>query len=233
MDFSNKFLIIQNALNLSQKDLALKLGLSTNAISQYITGKRKPDFNTIQKLIDLGISPLFIFSDGKDPFDENYELFVEASKYINEKNKSEFIIPMNEFIVKYRLMDKIKSKIEKIKGQTFFEKVIEEFSSSGEKIIKLLYYFIIYIQESQKKFDFPNIKKSFITELEKFELEGLDKNLSFEIKDKDKKRLIIWIENELDDSSIFEIISNIEEIKKMLKNELNFVNKIIVTFKSN
>ena len=67
MDFSNKFLIIQNALNLSQKDLALKLGLSTNAISQYITGKRKPDFNTIQKLIDLGISPLFIFSDGKDP----------------------------------------------------------------------------------------------------------------------------------------------------------------------
>ena len=47
MDFSNKFLIIQNALNLSQKDLALKLGLSTNAISQYITGKRKPDFNTI------------------------------------------------------------------------------------------------------------------------------------------------------------------------------------------
>ena len=45
--------------------------------------------------------------------------------------------------------------------------------------------------------------------------------------------MIIWIENELDDSSIFEIISNIEEIKKMLKNELNFVNKIIVTFKSN
>ena len=140
---------------------------------------------------------------------------------------------MNEFIVKYRLMDKIKSKIEKIKGQTFFEKVIEEFSSSREKIIKLLYYFILYIEESQKKFDFPNIKKSFIAELEKFELKGLDKNLSFEIKDKDKKRLIIWIENELDDSSIFEIISNIEEIKKMLKNELNFVNKIIVTFKSN
>ena len=73
------------------KDLALKLGLSTNAISQYITGKRKPDFNTIQKLIDLGISPLFIFSDGKDPFDKNYELFLEASKYINEKNKSEFV----------------------------------------------------------------------------------------------------------------------------------------------
>ena len=39
MDFSNKFLMIQKVLNLSQKDLALKLGLS----------------------------PLFIFSDGKDP----------------------------------------------------------------------------------------------------------------------------------------------------------------------
>ena len=103
MDFSNKFLIIQNALNLSQKDLALKLGLSTNAISQYITGKRKPDFNTIQKLIDLGISPLFIFSDGKDPFDKNYELFSEASKYVNEHQNYDAIKDMV-----FKLLEEIK-----------------------------------------------------------------------------------------------------------------------------
>ena len=54
---------------------------------------------------------------------------------------------MNEFIRKYNLINVIKSKIEKIKGQNFFQKIIQEFSNRGERIIKLLYYFIIYIEQ--------------------------------------------------------------------------------------
>jgi transcriptional regulator with XRE-family HTH domain len=228
MNFANKFELIQRKLDLSQKDLSIKLGLSTNAISQYVTGKRKPDFATIQKLIDLGVSPLFLFSDSINPFDENYKLFSKAMKYSNEQNQNELMKPICEFISKYKLIDLIKLKIEKLKGQTFFEKVIEEFSSKGEKTLKFLYYFILYIEESQKDFDFLNIKKSFINELEKFELSKKDKIVSFELKDEDKKRLIEWIENELDDSSIFEIISNISELKNIIKDELNIFNKYLV-----
>lgn len=142
-------------------------------------------------------------------------------KYCNEQNHNELMKPIAAFISKYKLIDLIKLKIEKIKGQTFFEKVIEDFSSKGEETLKFLYYFILYIEESQKDFDFLNIKKSFIDKLEEFEPSEKDKFLSFELKDDDKKRLIMWIENELDDSSIFEIISNNSELKNIIKEELD------------
>ena len=119
-------------------------------------------------------------------------------------------------------------KIEKLKGQNFFQKIIEEFSNRGERTIKLLYYFIIYIENSQKDFDFLNIKNSFIAELEKFKLSKKDKIVSFEIKDEDKKRLIEWIKEELDDPSIFEIISNTSELKILLLEELNIFNKLLL-----
>ena len=228
MSYNNKIQIIIDKMGLSQKDFANKLGVSQNAISHYLLGKRNPDINTIQKLIDLGVSPLFLFSDSKNPFDETYKLFSEANKYLNEDNKNELISPMNEFIRKYNLINVIKSKIEKIKGQNFFQKIIQEFSNRGERIIKLLYYFIIYIEESQKDFDFLNIKNSFITELEKFKLSKKDKIVSFEIKDEDKKRLIEWIKEELDDPSIFEIISNTSELKILLLEELNIFNKLLL-----
>lgn len=228
MSYNNKIQIIIDKMGLSQKDFANKLGVSQNAISHYLLGKRNPDINTIQKLIDLGVSPLFLFSNSKNPFDETYKLFSEANKYLNEDNKNELISPMNEFIRKYNLINVIKLKIEKLKGQNFFQKIIEEFSNRGERTIKLLYYFIIYIEESQKDFDFLNIKNSFITELEKFKLSKKDKIVSFEIKDEDKKRLIEWIKEELDDPSIFEIISNTSELKILLLEELNIFNKLLL-----
>ena len=228
MSYNNKIQIIIDKMGLSQKDFANKLGVSQNAISHYLLGKRNPDINTIQKLIDLGVSPLFLFSNSKNPFDETYKLFSEANKYLNEDNKNELISPMNEFIRKYNLINVIKLKIEKLKGQNFFQKIIQEFSNRGERIIKLLYYFIIYIEESQKDFDFLNIKNSFITELEKFKLSKKDKIVSFEIKDEDKKRLIEWIKEELDDPSIFEIISNTSELKVLLLEELNIFNKLLL-----
>ncbi len=228
MSYNNKIQIIIDKMGLSQKDFANKLGVSQNAISHYLLGKRNPDINTIQKLIDLGVSPLFLFSDSKNPFDETYKLFSEANKYLNENNKNELILPMNEFIRKYNLINVIKLKIEKLKGQNFFQKIIEEFSNRGERTIKLLYYFIIYIENSQKDFDFLNIKNSFIAELEKFKLSKKDKIVSFEIKDEDKKRLIEWIKEELDDPSIFEIISNTSELKVLLLEELNIFNKLLL-----
>ena len=228
MSYNNKIQIIIDKMGLSQKDFANKLGVSQNAISHYLLGKRNPDINTIQKLIDLGVSPLFLFSDSKNPFDETYKLFSEANKYLNENNKNELILPMNEFIRKYNLINVIKLKIEKLKGQKKKKKIIEEFSNRGERTIKLLYYFIIYIENSQKDFDFLNIKNSFIAELEKFKLSKKDKIVSFEIKDEDKKRLIEWIKEELDDPSIFEIISNTSELKVLLLEELNIFNKLLL-----
>ena len=228
MQYNKKILLIRKKMELSQKQFSELLNVSQPTITRFEGGERIPDINVIQKLIDIGVSPLFLFSDLENPFDENYKLFSKAMKYCNEQNQNELMKPITEFISKYKLIDLIKLKIEKLKGQTFFEKVIEEFSSKGEKTLKFLYYFILYIEESQKDFDFLNIKKSFINELEKFELSKKNKIVSFELKDEDKKRLIEWIENELDDSSIFEIISNISELKNIIKDELNIFNKYLV-----
>ena len=228
MQYNKKILLIRKKMELSQKQFSELLNVSQPTITRFEGGERIPDINVIQKLIDIGVSPLFLFSDLENPFDENYKLFSKAMKYCNEQNQNELMKPIAAFISKYKLIDLIKLKIEKLKGQTFFEKVIEEFSSKGEKTLKFLYYFILYIEESQKDFDFLNIKKSFINELEKFELSKKDKIVSFELKDDDKKRLMDWIENELDDSSIFEIISNISELKNIIKDELNIFNKYLV-----
>ena len=195
MSYNNKIQIIIDKMGLSQKDFANKLGVSQNAISHYLLGKRNPDINTIQKLIDLGVSPLFLFSDSKNPFDETYKLFSEANKYLNENNKNELILPMNEFIRKYNLINVIKLKIEKLKGQNFFQKIIEEFSNRGERTIKLLYYFIIYIENSQKDFDFfsslsDNTKiipvhvtyeRDFYQVEKRFEFNDVPKKFHFEI----------------------------------------------------
>jgi transcriptional regulator with XRE-family HTH domain len=199
MEYNKKIQLIRNRMGLNQKQFSELLNVSQPTITRFEAGERVPDINVIQKLIDNGVSPLFLFSDLEDPFNKSLKLFSEAMKYCNEENHNELMISISQFISKYKLINLIKSKIEKLKGQTFFQKVVEEFSNKGEKTLKFLYYFILYIEESQKKFDFLNIKKSFINELEKFELSKKNKIVSFELKDDDKKRLIQWIENELDD----------------------------------
>ena len=95
-------------------------------------------------------------------------------------------------------------------------------------MIKFLYYFVVYIEKTQQKFDFLDIKNSFISELKKFELSKNAKFASFELKNVDKDRLIVWIINELDNASILEIISNTTELKYILENELNIFNKMLV-----
>ncbi len=80
MDFSEKIEIIRKELELNQKDFATKIGLSQNAVSQYITGKRKPDYETIHKLIDFGVSPLFLFFNFNEPFDDELNMYIKDRK---------------------------------------------------------------------------------------------------------------------------------------------------------
>lgn len=80
MDFSEKIEIMRKELGLNQKDFATKIGLSQNAVSQYITGKRKPDYETIHKLIDFGVSPLFLFFNFNEPFDNEFNMYIKDRK---------------------------------------------------------------------------------------------------------------------------------------------------------
>ena len=51
--FGNKILELRTKLNLSQTELAEKIGVTNKAVSKWETGKSKPTTNAIQKLASL------------------------------------------------------------------------------------------------------------------------------------------------------------------------------------
>ncbi len=207
----------------NEAELADKLIISKNALS--MLKKRKSLGTLIEKVlfhIDEKISL------DKIIYGDNSNCFKAKELAYKNNNLEEFNIIIDDFIEKNIISSDIKNIIEKIKGQTFFQKFLEQFNNKGEKKLKLLYYFLDNIEKNQKIFNLSNIKYEFIVELEKFELNHRKKFLSFEINKYDKQSLIAWVKNELDDVAIFEIIQNITELKKVVLNNLNIFDKVIV-----
>ena len=229
MDYSEKFSIIQKELKLSQKDFATKIELTPNAISQYLTGKRKPDINTIQKLIDIGVSPLFLFADAQIPFDETYDKFVEARLKYGDDELTEII---GNYLLSKNISKIIKEKIEKLKGQTLLEKTIDYFTGKSPRMLRVFLEYLQYLNKQNISFSKDSMKNEFIDTLRNFE-----PSLKFELKyllttgEKDKKNLIEWAEQELDDASIYEIMSAlpvlITEVEENMTSLDKFINKIV------
>ncbi|MGE3590963.1 MAG: helix-turn-helix domain-containing protein [Arcobacter sp.] len=218
MDFSEKFSIIQKELKLSQKDFAAKIELSPNAISQYLTGKRKPDIHTIQKLIDIGVSPLFLFADAQTPFDATYDKFVEARLKYGDEELTEII---ENYLLSKNILTTIKEKIERLKGQTFFEKLSNIMSGDGERMLVLLYSFFLHLEKSDIKISTENLNLKFYELLENYEFNPKE-TLKFGVlvRRTDLDKLITWAKSDLDSVSIIEIISSLPELKKYVKDQL-------------
>lgn len=223
-------IIIKNLLkelNLKNEvELATKLDMSKNALS--MLKKRNSLGTLIEKIlfhIDEKISlDAIIYGNNSNCF-KAYEI---ASKY---ESLDEFDRLLKNFIETKNILTKIKTIIEKVKGQTFFQKFLEQFTNEGERKLKLLYYFLEKLEEKEKLFNLTNIKSEFISELKKFELdEKIKKFLSYELKEKDKLNLIKWVNEELDEVAIFEIINNISKLKEIINNNLNIIDRLIVKF---
>lgn len=223
-DLAIKYLVEE--LNLkNEAELAEKLKINKNALS--MLKKRNSLGTLIEKVLNHIDDQVSL---DKIVYGYNSKCFQAQCLATKNNKEKELNNILEDFINTQIILFKIKSLIEKLKGQTFFEKIIEEFSGKGEKMIKFLYYFVEYIEETQQKFDFLDIKNSFISELKKFELSKNAKFASFELKKIDKDRLIAWIINELDNASILEIISNTTELKYILENELNIFNKMLIKY---
>jgi transcriptional regulator with XRE-family HTH domain len=231
MNFSEKFAIIQKELKLSQKDFAAKMDLSPNAISQYLTGKRNPDINTIHKLIEIGVSPLFLFGNSNIPFDETYDLFFKAY-FISKENQSEneFQKILEKFTNEELIIKKIKNKIQRIKGLNFLEKLKELINFDAGRFLILFYGILLDIEKNQLTLtsDNLNIKFSEIINNHNFSyFEAL--KFGVILKKKDFEELKDWVKNELDNVSIIEIISCLPDLKKLLKDEISLFNKPAIT----
>ena len=64
MDIAEKITRRMKELNLNQAELAEKSGLTQQAISQYMRGKVKPGFDSIEALLEgLEVSANWLFKD--------------------------------------------------------------------------------------------------------------------------------------------------------------------------
>lgn len=104
---------IRKELGLSQKEFAEKIEVPQSTLSYYESGKRKPDIEFIQKLINIGVSTIYLFHQIGKPFDEKYNRFIES--YSIQENLDEIPEYMEDYIIVYlKKVRKISSHITNI-----------------------------------------------------------------------------------------------------------------------
>lgn len=65
--FAGTLIDVRNALGLSQVDLAKRLGVTAECVSQWENDRRRPDYDRIQKVIDaFGVDPRKLFYTYED-----------------------------------------------------------------------------------------------------------------------------------------------------------------------
>lgn len=231
MEISEKIQLIRKESNLNKKDFSKVLNISQPSISRYEDASRKPDFDTIQKLINIGVSPIFLFSDSEEPFDNTYDTFIKAKKIaIENDSERELQSIIDKFLSEELLIKKIKNKIQRVKGLTLLQKMKELINWDGERFLILFYAIILDIEKNQLNITSDNLNKRFSEIVKNHDFSYFEAaKFGIILKKKDFEELTNWIESELDNVSIIEILSCIPDLKKLLKNELNLLDKTVVT----
>ncbi len=102
---------IRKKAGLTMKELGLRVGCSESAISQYETGKRQPDYETLLKLSDyFGVSVDDLLGNGKT--DQETEFLVDKIKSRPELKKLFTIaaaLPKPEVEKAIRIIEAIRS----------------------------------------------------------------------------------------------------------------------------
>ena len=230
MHIGNKIKLIREKNHLNQSEFGSKLGVSQKIISNIESEKNEPSLQLIQTLIKLfQISPSWLILDGNDINIENdlEYLFFKAKKLALKNNQEDEIFNFfKNFIFTNETLFEVINKLRTIKGRDFISKLGEVWSGQGERILIVLYYFLTHLSD-KKILISPKIKSDFLDFLESF---NPPKRL-FIISNKDKDALKNWVEQNLDEVEIIDIISsssNMSQIINNIKNELNIFNKYTV-----
>ena len=81
----------------------------------------------------------------------------------------------------------------------------------------------------KQNIDLKNVKKDFVKTLENFEIpDEYRKKHLFVFGEKDKKNLIKWANENLDEVACFEIINSTDKLIELIQEQLNFLNKITI-----
>ena len=233
MQFSEKIKFIRDTLKLNQKELAKHLETTQATISRYEKNERIPDINFLNTSIStFGINPMWIFEKSELIFLKDNLLHVAEISAKNNNKEKDLENTLREFIREQAAISSIREKIEKLKGQTLLEKTIDYFTGKSPRMLRVFLEYLQYLNKQNINFSKDSIKNEFIDTLKNFE-----PSLKFELKyllttgEKDKKNLIEWAEKELDDASIYEIMSAlpvlIAEVEANMTSLDKFISKIV------
>lgn len=96
-------------------------------------------------------------------------------------------------------------------------------------MLRVLHDFLIYLQKQNIRFSPEFIKKDFINSLDNYSFSP-----EFKVRylgttgKKDKANLLKWAEEELDDASIFEIMSTLQELIIDVENRMNSFDRFLI-----
>lgn len=228
MNEINTELAIKNLieeLNLkNDTELAEKLKITKNALSML---KKR---NSLGTLIEKTLTNI----DTKVSLDKlvygyNSNCFLAQTLAIENKSETELSDILKNFIDSQSIMLNLKTKIQRIKGQTFFDKLSNIISGNGERMLVLLYSFLLHLEKTNITVGTNDLDIKFHELLMKYEFSKLN-TLKYGtwVQDKDMTSLIEWAKIELDTISMNEIILALPEIKKFIKSQLYKIDKVTI-----
>ena len=126
--FGNKLKEARKAKQLTQKQLADKIGAKHNSISDWENDKNKPDPDTIELLCGvLEITPNYLLTTSEDDFSPYEKLLIKKHRFISRyspdgKKLVEYILNHE-----YRLAEELKQRLDELSGKA---EIIAEYKSA-------------------------------------------------------------------------------------------------------
>ncbi len=177
---------IRESMGLNKKELAKKLNVTMSALYNIGAQERLISSELIIKLIELGVSPIYIYYGIGSPIDQRYDMFLES--YSTEKEESKIPIYLEEYILKNL---KRHYKLERNFLNLFFP--VSEFISRYLKDINEEYIEYVTVE---------NAKMKFIIFLQKVKLN------KFIDSDKKREKVILVIEKEYSNIEIYVLLKH-------------------------
>lgn len=215
----------------TDKDVANYLEIAPNALNNF--KRRNSTGAFLEKVIfvalnkDNSLSFDFLLNPNPVNLSKLDEIYFEAKKTaIVNSNELKLESILDKFLTEESIVKKLKTKIQRIKNLEFLERLRDLANGDSERMLILFYAILLDLEKNKLLITNDNLNIKFSEIIEKHDFSYFD-TLKFGIisTKKDFSNLKNWIEKELDNISIIEILSSLPTLKELIKNKLGPINK--------